>query len=120
MFDMTPFTKRGDDSFAHGAVIEFRSAEEHDEFAEYFNRNTKHLQDMIPFGYSQEYLDGYRLYTRIFLREDGLFQHFRGPSRSAYERAGLTILSVDDIRIGRQDLGDLSSGEVNLESLFSA
>lgn len=119
MFDMAPFTKCVGDSFGHGAVIEFRSVEEHDEFADFFNNNTKHLQDMIPFGYSQEYLDGYRLYIRVFLREDGLFQHFRGPSRGAYERAGLAILSVDDIRIGWYDLGEIDFVDESIGDLFA-
>lgn len=99
MFDMTPFKTKD------GAVLEL-DEEEAKEFAEFYNS--------LPHANGR--FRGHAQCVRIYL-EENTFWRFYGD-RNVYERLGNTILHLSDIRIGCNDLGDLSSGEVNIESLF--
>lgn len=101
VFDMTPFKTKD------GAVLEL-DTEEAKEFAEFYNS--------LPHANG-----GFREHAqcvRICL-EENTFWRFYGD-RNVYERLGNTIFHLNDIRIGCNDLGDLLSEEVNIESLLFA
>lgn len=101
MFDMTPFKTKD------GAVLEL-DEEEAKEFAEFYN-SLPHAN-----GRFREHAQC----VRICL-EENTFWRFYG-NRNVYERLGNTIFRLSDIRIGCNDLGDLLSEEVDIESLLFA
>ena len=115
VFDLTPFCE-GED----GTVIEFRNIDEYTEFESFFNRQDN-VEELYLIHTEDKFLDGRSVCVRIYInRWRNRLDWFLGPSRHSYELGGNRVVNLEDIRIGGDDLGDLSSGEVNLESLFFA
>lgn len=112
MFDLTCFSGEG------GAVIEFRNQDEYTEFVEFFNaqKNVKKINLSRP----SEFIDNRTLCMRIFLGSfSNRYGWYVGPSRASYERE-YKVVNLEDIRIGSADLGEITSEEIALETLFFA
>lgn len=113
MFDLTFFP---DD--ASGAVIEFRNADEYAKFVNFFNEQEN--VEKININCQSEFNDGNTLCVRIFRRRhDQIYRWLYGPSRASYER-DYKVVNLEDIRIGSADLGEITSDEIALESIFFA
>lgn len=113
MFDLTFFS---DD--AGGAVIEFRNADEYAEFVNFFNEQEN--VEKIDINYQSNFNDGNPLCVRIFRRRfDQMYRWFYGLSRATYER-DYKVVNLEDVRIGSADLGEITSDEITLESVFFA
>lgn len=113
MFDLTFFS---DD--AGGAVIEFRNADEYAEFVNFFNEQEN--VEKIDINYQSKFNDGNSLCVRIYRgRIDQIYRGRYGPTRASYERE-YKVVNLEDIRIGSADLGEVTSDEISLESVFFA
>lgn len=113
MFDLTLFFEKPD-----GAVIEFRNAQEYTEFVDFFNRQNN-VEEIAVYNLDSKFIDERTLCVRIYKRPaKELLVWMFGPTRQAYEVAGCKVVNLEDIRVGSCDLGDLSSEDVDFESLF--
>lgn len=113
MFDLTCF------SDADGAVIEFRSIDEFTEFANFFNGhgNVREIEiDNLESKF--RYVDSFcmRIYRGVF---SDMYGWYFGPTRASYERK-YKVVNLEDIRIGSADLGEITSEEIAIETLFFA
>lgn len=113
VFDLTFFP---DD--AEGAVIEFRNADEYTEFVNFFNEQEN--VEKIYINYQSKFNGGNPFCVRIFRRShDQIYRWCYGPSRASYETE-YKVVNLEDIRIGSADLGEITSDEISLESVFFA
>lgn len=113
MFDLTFFPDDAD-----GAVIEFRNADEYAEFVNFFNEQEN--VDRIDINCQSRFDDGNTLCVRIYRRRsEQIYRWLYGASRASYERE-YKVVNLEDIRIGSADLGEITSDEISLESVFFA
>lgn len=113
MFDLTCFSDAG------GAVIEFRNIDEFTEFANFFNDhgNVKEIE-INNLESKFRYVDSFCMRIRREIYSD-MYVWYYGPSRASYERE-YEVVNLEDIRIGSADLGEITSEEISIETLFFA
>ncbi len=114
MFDMTPF-KRSDD----GAVLWFRTEEEYNDFAGYFESEVTSLKELPSSFHSAKVTESELPALRIFYRStDRAFDWFKGHL-SRYTGGEYRILTIDDIR-RNHDFGEIETCDtIDLDMLFA-